>query len=196
MIIRRADFVLSMSSYGEYPGNGLPECAFAGRSNVGKSSMINCLTGRQGLARTSRTPGRTRLLNVFRINDCLNLVDLPGYGYARVSREEHRAWGDMMDAYFSKSESLRHVFHLVDIRHEPSREDVEMNVFLRANGFPFTVIATKSDKISRGARLRYLAPICRALQVQPWQVIPFSSEDRTGKEEVLQRMEEACLSGE
>ena len=196
MIVNRADFVLSMKEYGEYPGRGMPEIAFAGRSNVGKSSMINCLTGRAGLARTSRTPGRTRLINVFRLNESICLIDLPGYGYAQVSREERDSWGGMMDGYFSGTETLKQVFHLVDIRHEPSREDRQMNEYLRANGIPFTVIATKADKISRGARLRYIAPICRALSVQPWQVIPFSSEDKTGRDAVLARMEEACFPRE
>ena len=193
MIIRRADFVTSMREYGAYATQGLPEAAFAGRSNVGKSSMINCLTMRRGLARTSQTPGRTRLINVFLLNEAINLVDLPGYGFAKVSREERYSWGKMMEDYFSRTETLKHVFPLVDMRHEPTKEAREMNAFLRASGLPFTVVATKSDKISRGARLKYIAPICRALQVQPWQVIPFSSEDRTGREEVLSRMEEACL---
>ena len=196
MIVNRADFVLSMKEYGEYPGRGMPEIAFAGRSNVGKSSMINCLTGRAGLARTSRTPGRTRLINVFRLNDSICLIDLPGYGYAQVSREERDSWGGMMDGYFSGTETLKQVFHLVDIRHEPSREDRQMNEYLRANAIPFTVVATKADKISRGARLRYIAPICRALSVQPWQVIPFSSEDKTGRDAVLARMEEVCFPRE
>ena len=196
MIVKRADFVLSMREYGEYPRQGLPEIAFAGRSNVGKSSMINCLTGRPGLARTSRTPGRTRLINIFCLNEAICLVDLPGYGYAKVSREERDSWGDMMERYFSRTETLRQVFHLVDIRHEPSREDCQMNEYLRANGIPFTAVATKADKISRGARLRYIAPICRALSVQPWQVIAFSSEDRTGKDALLARIEEVCFPGE
>ena len=194
MIVKRADFVQSMKEYGAYPGRGMPEIAFAGRSNVGKSSMINCLAGRPGLARTSRTPGRTRLINVFRLNDEICLIDLPGYGYAQVSREERDSWGAMMEQYFSGTDTLKQVFHLVDIRHEPSREDRQMNEYLRAKGIPFTVVATKADKISRGARLQHIAPICRALCVQPWQVIAFSSEDKTGREAVLARMEEVCAA--
>lgn len=196
MIVKRADFVKSMKEYGEYPGKGMPEVAFAGRSNVGKSSMINCLTRRPGLARTSRTPGRTRLINVFCLDERICLIDLPGYGYAKVSREERYSWGTMMEQYFSRTETLKHVFHLVDIRHEPTQEDRQMNEYLRANGIPFTVVATKSDKISRGARLKYIAPICRALLVQPWQVIAFSSEDKTGRDAVLARMEEVCFPKE
>lgn len=196
MIIRRADFITSMKEYGAFPGKGMPEIVFAGRSNVGKSSMINKLTGRSKLARTSADPGRTRLINVFRINDEINLIDLPGYGFARVSKQERLSWGKMMQDYFARTEDLAHVFHLVDIRHEPSQEDCEMNTFLRQAGIPFSVIATKADKISRGARLKYLAPICRALSVQPWQVIPFSSQDGTGRDAVLNLIETTCYAEE
>ena len=192
MVIRRADFVTSMRDYGDYPGRGMPEIVFAGRSNVGKSSMINKLTNRSKLARTSSDPGRTRLINVFRINDEINFIDLPGYGFAKVSKQEKMAWGKMMQDYFAKTEDLAHVFHLVDIRHEPSVEDCEMNAFLRSAGIPFSVIATKADKISRGARLKYLSPICRALSVQPWQIIPFSAQDGTGRDEVLYFIERTC----
>ena len=194
MIVKRADFITSMKDYGDYPGKGGPEVAFAGKSNVGKSSMINRLTNRSKLARTSATPGKTRLINVYRINDELNFIDLPGYGFAKVSKEEKLSWGKMMQNYFATTEDLCHVFHLVDIRHEPSQEDREMNLFLRQAEIPFTVVATKADKISRGARLKYLAPICRALAVQPWQVIPFSAEDGTGREELLECIEQVCYT--
>ena len=187
MIVKRADFITSMKDYGDYATKGCPEVAFAGKSNVGKSSMINKLTNRTKLARTSATPGKTRLINIYQINEEINFVDLPGYGFAKVSKAEK-----MMQDYFATTEDLCHVFHLVDIRHEPSAEDKEMNMFLRQAGIPFTVVATKADKISRGARLKYLAPICRALLVQPWQVLPFSSEDGTGREELLAKIEEVC----
>ena len=189
MIVKRADFITSMKDYGDYATKGCPEVAFAGKSNVGKSSMINKLTK---LARTSATPGKTRLINIYQINEEINFVDLPGYGFAKVSKAEKLSWGKMMQDYFATTEDLCHVFHLVDIRHEPSAEDKEMNMFLRQAGIPFTVVATKADKISRGARLKYLAPICRALLVQPWQVLPFSSEDGTGREELLAKIEEVC----
>ncbi len=192
MIIRRAEFITSMRDYGDYQTKGSPEVAFCGRSNVGKSSMINRLTNRNKLARTSADPGRTRLINVFRINDEVNLIDLPGYGFAKVSKEEKRIWGKMMQDYFARTEDLCHVFHLVDIRHEPSQEDREMNAFLRASGIPFSVVATKSDKISRGQRLKYIAPICRALAVQPWQVQPFSSETGEGRDQILEIIERTC----
>ena len=181
MQVKRADFITSMKDYGEFATKGCPEVAFAGKSNVGKSSMINKLTNRGKLARTSATPGKTRLINVFQINQEINFIDLPGYGFAKVSKAEKESWGKMMQNYFATTEDLCHVFHLVDIRHEPTSEDREMNLFLRQAGIPFTVIATKADKISRGARMKHIAPICRALAVQPWQVIPFSSEDGSGR---------------
>lgn len=196
MIVKRADFITSMKDYGDYAARGCPEVAFAGKSNVGKSSMINRLTNRSKLARTSATPGKTRLINAYQINGEINFIDLPGYGFAKVSKSEKLSWGKMMQDYFATTQDLCHVFHLVDIRHEPSAEDREMNLFLRQAGIPFTVVATKADKISRGARLKYIAPICRALYVQPWQVIPFSSEDGTGKDELLARIEEVCTQPE
>ena len=196
MIVKRADFITSMKDYGAFATKGCPEVAFAGKSNVGKSSMINRLTNRNKLARTSATPGKTRLINVYQINNEINFIDLPGYGFAKVSKEEKLSWGKMMQDYFARTEDLCHVFHLVDIRHEPSAEDKEMGMFLRQAGIPFTVVATKADKISRGARMKYLAPICRGLLVQPWQVIPFSSEDGTGKEELLNKIEQVCYAEE
>ena len=194
MIVKRADFITSMKDYGEFATKGCPEVAFAGKSNVGKSSMINKLTNRGKLARTSATPGKTRLINVFQINQEINFIDLPGYGFAKVSKAEKESWGKMMQNYFATTEDLCHVFHLVDIRHEPTSEDREMNLFLRQAGIPFTVIATKADKISRGARMKHIAPICRALAVQPWQVIPFSSEDGSGREDILAKIGEVCYA--
>ena len=192
MIVKRADFITSMKDYGDYATRGCPEVAFAGKSNVGKSSMINKLTNRGKLARTSATPGKTRLINVYQINGEINFIDLPGYGFAKVSKEEKLSWGRMMQNYLATTRDLCHVFHLVDIRHEPSAEDREMNLFLRQADIPFTVVATKADKISRGARLKHIAPICRALAVQPWQVLVFSSEDGTGRDELLERIEAVC----
>jgi len=194
MQVKRADFITSMKEYGEFVTKGCPEVAFAGKSNVGKSSMINKLTNRGKLARTSATPGKTRLINVFQINQEINFIDLLGYGFAKVSKTEKESWGRMMQNYFATTEDLCHVFHLVDIRHEPTTEDKEMNLFLRQSGIPFTVIATKADKISRGARMKHIAPICRALAVQPWQVIPFSSEDGTGRDDILNKIEEVCYA--
>lgn len=185
MDIKRAAFVTSLAEYGPYPGIGLAEIAVAGKSNVGKSSMINSLTHHGKLAKVSGTPGKTRLLNIFRINDDFMLVDLPGYGFARVSRAEQAKWGRMMDGYFAGSELLCHVLHLVDMRHPPTADDHGMNDFLRQTGIPFTVVATKADKISKSQRARHVQLICREMQVQPWEVIPFSSQDGTGRDAVL-----------
>ena len=149
MEIRKAEFVTSLAEYGDFEGKGLGQIAVAGKSNVGKSTMINKLCRRNGLARTSSTPGKTRLINIFLLNDSFHLVDLPGYGFAKVDKKEKLRWGKMMQDYFTRSDELKHVFCLVDIRHEPTEDDVTMNRFLREMGIPFSVIATKADKISR-----------------------------------------------
>ncbi len=195
MEIKSAEFVTSMSRYAA-PDPALPQIAVAGKSNVGKSSLINCLCRRKALAKTSSTPGKTRLINLFLLNGSFHLVDLPGYGFARVGKQEQQRWGGMMEQYFRETEQLRLTLHLVDIRHEPTQDDAQMNEFLRAYGLPFLVVATKADKISRGARMKYLAPICRKLQVQPWQVICVSSETGDGREQLLEALEHALESPE
>ncbi len=193
MEIKTAEFVTSLADYGPFEGRGLPQIAVVGKSNVGKSTMINRLCRRNQLARTSSTPGKTRLINIFLLNGSFHLVDLPGYGFAKVDKKEKQRWGTMMQDYFTQSEALKHVLCLVDIRHEPTADDVTMNRFLRETGIPFTVIATKADKISRGARSKNLAPICRALLVQPWEIICFSGEDGTGRDQVLEKMNEILI---
>ena len=195
MEIKTASFVTSMSSY-KAPENALPEIAVAGKSNVGKSSLINNLCRRKALAKTSATPGKTRLINLFLLNDSLHLVDLPGYGFAKVDKQEKLRWGEMMEGYFRETNRHRLTLHLVDIRHEPTQDDVQMNTFLRESGLPFVVVATKADKISRGARMKNLAPICRALQVQPWQVICYSSENSDGRDQLLEMIEKALVAQE
>ncbi len=200
MDIKRSQFITSLPRYGNYEGIGLPEIAMAGKSNVGKSSLINRVCGRNGLAKVSGTPGKTRLINIYRINDALHLVDLPGYGFAKVPKAEKAKWSDMMEGYFATSGLLTRVLHLVDIRHDPTGEDLGMHEFLRATGLPFTVIATKADKLSRAQRMQKIHAICRALQVQPWQVIAFSAEDGTGADQVRELLgqvaEQAQAEGE
>lgn len=196
MEIQKAEFVTSLAAYGPFAGRGLPQIAVVGKSNVGKSSLINRLCRRNGLARTSGTPGKTRLINIFLLNESFHLVDLPGYGYAKVDKKEKARWGQMMQDYFTTTDELLHVLCLVDIRHEPTQDDVQMNTFLRQMGIPFTVIATKADKISRGARQKQLAPICRALLVQPWQIICFSSEDGSGRDALLEKLETVLTPAE
>ena len=195
MEIKKAEFITSMSVY-QPPEAALPQIAVAGKSNVGKSSLINSLCRRKALARTSATPGKTRLINLFLLNDNFHLVDLPGYGFAKVDKKEKMRWGEMMEKYFRETEELKLTLHLVDIRHEPTQDDLQMNAFLRGMGLPFLVVATKADKISRGARMKHLAPICRALQVQPWQVLCYSSENGDGREELLKKIEEAITRPE
>ena len=190
MEIKSAEFVTSMSVYAA-PSPALPQIAVAGKSNVGKSSLINSLCRRKALAKTSATPGKTRLINLFLLNGSFHLVDLPGYGFAKVDKQKKLRWGGMMEAYFRDTKELRLTLHLVDIRHEPTQDDIQMNAFLRGAGLPFLVVATKADKISRGARMKHLAPICRALQVQPWQVVCYSSETGDGRETLLNALEEA-----
>ena len=185
MEIKTAEFVTSLDQYREKPPITLPQLAVVGKSNVGKSSLINSLCNRRKLCKTSATPGKTRLINVFLINGNFHLVDLPGYGFAKVDKKEKMRWGAMMDDYFQQSTHLRHVLHLVDIRHEPTQDDIAMNQYFRQMGIPFTVIATKADKISRGARMKQIAPICRALLVQPWEILCYSSEDGQGRSELL-----------
>ncbi|MBQ8135852.1 MAG: YihA family ribosome biogenesis GTP-binding protein [Clostridia bacterium] len=188
MEITKAEFSTSMSSY-RTPPKEFSQIAMAGRSNVGKSSLINCVCRRSKLARVGEAPGKTRLINFFEINESFYLVDLPGYGYAKASKAEIERWGEMMERYFADSEHLCGVIHIVDIRHEPTKDDLQMNAFLRARGIPFVVVLSKADKISRGARMKYMAPILRALQVQPWQAVVFSAENGDGRENVLSAME-------
>ena len=196
MEIRKAEFITSMAQYGPFTGRGLKQIAVVGKSNVGKSSLINRTCSRLKLARTSATPGKTRLINVFLLNESFHLIDLPGYGYAKVDKQEKARWGRMMADYFEQAGELCHVLTLVDIRHEPTQDDIQMNQYLRQMGIPFTVVATKADKISRGARQKNLAPICRALSVQPWEIICFSSEDGSGREQLLDVMEKALAEEE
>lgn len=190
MIIRRANFITSLDSLRDYPGRGLPEVAMVGKSNVGKSSMINRITNNGKLARISSEPGKTRLINLFNLNDQIILVDLPGYGFAKVSRDEKNRWAGMIEGYLSKSDTLKKVLMLVDMRHQPTADDVTMIEYLRHYEIPFQIIATKADKLSRAERGRSMPVICRTLAVQPWQVIPFSSQDGTGRDQVLDLFEE------
>ena len=196
MEIKQATFVTSLAKYHENPPIQLPQLAVVGKSNVGKSSLINSLCNRRKLCKTSATPGKTRLINVFLINEEFHLVDLPGYGFAKVDKAEKKRWGDMMDTYFQESNYLMHVLHLVDIRHEPTQDDIAMNKYFRQMDIPFTVVATKADKISRAARMKHIAPICRALLVQPWEVIPYSSEDGFGRDKLLEEIEKVLYEEE
>ena len=189
MTIRSAKFVTSLDRLRPFPGQGLPEVAMVGKSNVGKSSMINSLLGNSKLARISSDPGKTRLVNFFAVNERLLLVDLPGYGFARAPKTERERWASRIEGYLEGSKYLRRVLHLVDIRHAPTQDDQTMVEYLRHYDIPFTVVATKADKVSRAARGRLIPVICRTLAVQPWEVVPYSSEDGTGREKILEILE-------
>lgn len=191
MIIHKAEYITSAVSLTTYPEHSEPEIALAGRSNVGKSSLINKFINRKNLARTGNTPGKTRMLNFYHINDAFYFVDLPGYGYAKVSKEVHSQWGKMMEDYFSTRENLRAVIQIVDMRHKPSQEDQEMNDFLLMRGIPVLIVATKSDKIARGQWSKHLKDIAETLKLPDWHLIlPYSAETGTGVEELHQAVEE------
>ena len=174
----------------QYPEANCDEIAFAGRSNVGKSSLLNLLTNRKKLARVSGSPGKTRTINFYRINDEFRIVDLPGYGYAKLSRSETEKWGDMMDAYLSQRKGLRKVVQLVDIRHEPSALDVQMYDYLRYYGLDGLVVATKADKISRNQQQKSIQLIRKTLGMKKDDmVIPVSALKRTGQDQLLAAIE-------
>lgn len=196
MTIRSAKFVTSLDRLRPFPGQGLPEVAMAGKSNVGKSSLINNLFNNSKLAKTSSEPGKTRLINFFSVNEALLVVDLPGYGFARAPKAEKERWAAMIEGYLEGSENLKRVLQLVDIRHEPTAEDRLMVNYLRHYEIPFTVVATKADKLSKAARARSIPAICRALAVQPWEIVPYSSEDATGREKVLEILENEAAAEE
>ena len=174
----------------QYPPADMKEIAFAGRSNVGKSSLLNLLTGRRRLAHVSGSPGKTRTINFYRINGTFRIVDLPGYGYAKVSKSVSESWGKMMERYLESRENLVTVVQLVDIRHEPSAQDKQMYTYLRHYGLNSIVVATKADKISGNRMRKQLSMIRAALSMAPEdQVIPVSALKKTGQEELLTAME-------
>ncbi|SEM01565.1 ribosome biogenesis GTP-binding protein YihA/YsxC [Paenibacillus sp. OK003] len=185
MKVNQSEFIISAVRPEQYPEDGLPEIALAGRSNVGKSSLINRLINRKNLARTSSTPGKTQQLNYYKINQDLYFVDFPGYGYAKVSKEQRFAWGKMMEKYLLGREELKLVMQMVDMRHEPSKDDMMMNEWLRHHGLPLVVVATKMDKIPKTRRAKHIKVIKEALDLRPGDLfVPFSSEEGLGKEEL------------
>lgn len=174
----------------QYPEGNLPEIAFAGRSNVGKSSFINSMINRRNLARTSGTPGKTRTINFYNINDSLRFVDLPGYGYARASKSEQEKWAKIINEYLGTRENLVEVFQVVDIRHEPTNDDLQMYDWIKSAGFTGIVIATKLDKISRNARAKNISIIRKKLKIEDKTLIlPFSSETKEEVEGVWTEIE-------
>lgn len=188
MIIKDAKFVISNTDYRKCPQDGLPEYAFIGRSNVGKSSLINMLTNRKGLAMTSSKPGKTQLINHFIINNNWYLVDLPGYGYAQRGKEGREQIRRIIDSYILKRTQLTSLFLLLDCRHEPQKIDLEFINWLGGNGVPFSIIFTKIDKISKG-RLKENVDIYLNKLKETWEELPHvfltSSEHRSGAEEIF-----------
>lgn len=173
------------------PNNAHPEFAFAGKSNVGKSSLINAFMNRKSYARVSQQPGKTQTINYYNINDEMYLVDLPGYGYAKVTESVKVQWGKMIERYLKKSPQLKVVFLLVDIRHEPSANDKQMYDWILDNGFEPIIIATKSDKISKGAAQKQVALIRKSLKcVEGSTIIPFSAENKSGLTDIYAIIDE------
>lgn len=172
------------------PKNQSPEVAFAGKSNVGKSSLINGLMNRKSLARTSAQPGKTQTINFYNINNALYLVDLPGYGYAKVSQAQKEQWGKLIERYLHGSSQLKAVFLLIDIRHEPSANDRIMYEWILGNGFEPIIIATKLDKLKRSQVAKHVKQVKTGLNVRPGtRIIPFSAETKQGREEIWEMIE-------
>ena len=194
MIIKSAEFKGAFVDWKLLPGESLPEIALVGRSNVGKSSLINKTLNRRNLAKSSSTPGKTRTINFYLINNSFNLVDLPGYGYARVSKAEQQKWGKIIENYLKNRKQLRGVIHLLDIRHEPGENDVMMKEWLMHYEIPILLVATKMDKISRGARQKQLQTIGRALNLEKGiKPITFSAENGEGVDEVKKAIKELII---
>lgn len=190
MIIRKAELETVAVKRSQYPEDNVPEIAFAGRSNVGKSSLLNLLTNRKSLARVSGAPGKTRTINFYRINDEFRIVDLPGYGYAKISKSISENWGDMMEEYFQNRQGLKKVVQLVDIRHAPSAQDVQMYEYLRHYGMDGLVVATKADKVSRNEMQKCMKTIRQTLKLGPDDlVIPVSALKRQGHDNLLAEIE-------
>ena len=194
--LNRAEFIRSAAQSGQFIHNMLPKVAFAGKSNVGKSSVINRLLNRKQFARVGATPGKTVHVNYFLIDGRLYLIDLPGYGFAKASGDERRRWAGMIEGYLQESENLKHVFLLTDIRHEPTEDDRQMAQYLRHYGLPFTVIATKADKVSKAEKSRNLPVIFRKLVVQPWQLMTYSSETNEGRDGLISRLQDILKPAE
>lgn len=185
MVIKNVSLETVCGITSKLPENTLPEIAFAGKSNVGKSSLINALMNRKSLARTSATPGKTQTINFYNVNDAMYLVDLPGYGYARVSEKEKIEWGKLIERYLHGSKQLKAVFLLIDIRHDPSANDKMMYNWIVDQGFQPIIIATKLDKLKRSQIQKHVKAVKEGLNLLPGSiVIPFSSETKQGREEL------------
>lgn len=191
MVIKNVSLDIVCGVTSVLPGNDRPEVAFAGKSNVGKSSLINALMNRKSLARTSAQPGKTQTINFYNINEALYLVDLPGYGYAKVAQAEKEKWGQLIERYLHSSLVLKAVFLLIDIRHEPSNNDKTMYDWIVHNGYQPIIIATKLDKLKRSQIQKHVKMLKQGLELLPGtQVIPFSAQTKQGREEIWEVIEQ------
>ena len=197
MVIRSVNLETVCGITSKIPDNPFNEVAFAGKSNVGKSSMINALLNRKSLARTSAQPGKTQTINFYNVNDAMYLVDLPGYGYAKTSASEKEKWGKMIENYLHTSKKLQAVFLLIDIRHDPSANDKMMYDWMVYQGFTPIIIATKLDKIKRSQIQKNVKAIREGLNVQPGtMIIPFSAETKQGRDEIWELIDSFVLPQE
>lgn len=191
MIIKKLDLETVCGITSRLPENTLPEIAFAGKSNVGKSSLINALIMRKAFARTSSQPGKTQTINFYKVNEAFYYVDLPGYGYAKVSMAEREKWGKMIEKYLNTSKQLKAVLLLIDIRHEPSANDRNMYEWIQYNGYEPIIVATKLDKINRSQVQKHVKMVREGLGAKKeTTIIPFSAETMQGREELWQIIEE------
>lgn len=195
MVIKNVNLETVCGVTSVLPDNQFPEIAFAGKSNVGKSSLINALMNRKSYARTSAKPGKTQTINFYNINDAMYLVDLPGYGYAKVSEQEKAKWGQLIERYLHSSKQLKAVFLLIDIRHDPSANDKLMYDWIVSQGFNPIIIATKLDKIKRSQVAKQVKAVKTGLNLVPGTVvIPFSSETKQGRDEIWELVESEFLN--
>lgn len=198
MVIKKSSYVKGAANYGQCLVSDIPQIAVCGKSNVGKSTFINFLVNDGKLARTSKLPGRTRLVNYFLINDGMSdeflLADLPGYGFAKVSDAEKLKWADLLEKYLAKEKMLKHVFFLVDIRHDPTVDDVTMYNYLFKNNIPYTIVATKADKVPKSQVKNRTRSIANYLKVGEGNIIAVSGLAKTGKEAVLDRIEKVLVA--
>jgi GTP-binding protein len=193
MIIKSAEFVTSATKPSQYPPEGLPEIAFAGRSNVGKSSLINVLVNRKRLVKTSSTPGRTQLVNFFDISDYITFVDLPGYGYAKVPASVRKKWGPMIETYLSGRNTLKGVVVILDIRRTPREEEHNLIAWLEHYTIASILVLTKADKLSKTKLTKQRAAVARSLALDASDLILFSAKSRKGREDVWQAIEQLLL---
>ena len=198
--LHNVEFLRSAVKESDFPKDALPQIVFAGKSNVGKSSLINYLANNSKLAYVSKQPGKTRLINYFLVNDVFYLVDLPGYGFARVSKSEQESWAEMMQDYFDVAKSLKALVILVDIRHKPTQDDLAMIQWAAHYKVPFMIAATKADKIAKSKRFNYVMQMAKyidgALDIDmEVAIVPVSSADKKGKEEIIAYMEKMIAGG-